>query len=194
MPAPEQWGPLWGIGGAGQLNYASALPVSPDVSAAASVNGAGVGRDLSLPLPEVFPLPDAQLFNSELQQTTNAPQTLFSLPFTPAVVFLAGYYAVVTSFTIYIQNMLATTNVLFTLLYNGTPVQGYNGLTIFPGASPRVANTFDAPIRFTGAGTLTVTIQNIDGGTYLVGAAVSGWQWPITSDRRWKNSGPVDAG
>lgn len=193
MPAPNAWGPLWGIGGGG-LNTGASLPLPPDVAAAGVANGAGVGRDLSLPLPEVFPLPDAQLFNSELQQTTNAPQVLFSLPFTPAVAILAGYYAVVTSFTIYVQNMLSTTNVLFTLLYNGNPVQGYNGLTMFPGASPRIANTFDAPIRLTGAGALTVTIQNVDGGTYLVGASISGWQWPISSDRRWKQAGPVDAG
>jgi hypothetical protein len=166
----------------------------PDVAAAGLANGAGVGRDLSLPLPEVFPLPDAQLFNSELQQNSPAAGTLLSLSFSPRVLILTGYYSVVTSFTIYVQNMLATTNVLFTLLYAGNPVQGYNGLTIFPGASPRIANTFDAPIRNAGAGEYTVTIQNVDGGSYVVGAAISGWQWPISSDRRWKNAGPVDAG
>jgi hypothetical protein len=187
MGAPTQSTRQWGFGGGGGQGVA--LPIPPDVSAGIE----HVGRQLSLPLPEVFPLPDAQVFNSELQQASALIQT-FTLGFTPAVSILSGYFAIVNSFTIYVQNMLATTNVLFSLLSNGTPVQGYNNLTIFPGASPRIANTFDAPVRFTGATTLTVQITNGDGGTYLLGAAISGWQWPISSDRRFKSAGPVDAG
>jgi hypothetical protein len=187
MPAPASWSRPWGFGGGGGV--AQPLPVSPDVGA----SGQDVGRELSLPLPEVFPVPEAQLFNAELQRASIIAET-FTLGFTPAVTILAGYFAVVNSFTIYVQNMLATSNLLWTLLANGVPVNGYTGLTIFPGASPRAANTFDAPIRLTGAQTLSVSITNGDGGTYLLGAAISGWQWPISSDRRWKTSGPVDAG
>jgi hypothetical protein len=186
MGQPSQWGRMWGYGGGAAQGIA--LPLPPDVQD----NAQDVGRQLSLPLPAVFPIPDAQVFNAECQQASAAIQT-FVLPFVPPVVILSGYYAVVNSFTIYVQNMLATTSVFFTLLFNGSPVQGYNGLTIFPGASPRIALTFDAPIFFTGAGALTVQITNGDGGTYLLGAAISGWQWPIASDRRWKTAGPADA-
>lgn len=189
MGGPSNWSKPWGFGGGGGGAAPAALPYPPDVTA----NVKDVGRELSLPLPEVFPLPEAQLFNAELQQLSIIAQT-FTLGFTPAVNILAGYYAVVNSFSIYVQNMLATSNLTWTLLQNGTPVNGYTGLTIFPGTSPRAVNTFDAPIRFTGATTLTVSITNGDGGTYLLGAAISGWQWPISSDRRWKSSGPVDAG
>lgn len=187
MPAPAHGIRLWGIGGNGGAG-ASSLPLPPDISG----NVAQVGRQLSLPLPAVFPLPDAQAFNSECQQASAIVQT-FTLGFTPAVVILAGYYAVVNSFTIYVQNMLANTNVQYTLLQNGTPVQGLSQLTIFPGASPRISNAFDTPVFFTGATTLTVQITNGDGGSYLLGAAISGWQWPISSDRRWKTAGPSDA-
>jgi hypothetical protein len=187
MPQPSTWGPTWGVGGGAPGGMA--LPMPPDLAG----NVQQVERSLSLPLPAVFPLPDAQVFNSACQQASVIIQT-FTLAFTPAVNILAGYFAVVNSFTIYVQNMLATTNVVYALLANGSPVQGYTGLTIFPGASPRISNTFDAPIYFTGAQTLTVQITNGDGGTYLLGASISGWQWPISSDRRWKSSGPADAG
>lgn len=186
MGQPAQWGRLWGVGGGASQGIG--LPLPPDIAG----NTQQVGRQLSLPLPAVFPLPDAQLFNSECQQASAILQT-FVLPFTPPVAILSGYFAVVNSFTIYVQNMLASTNVTFSLLYNGSPIQGYAGLTIFPGASPRIANTFDAPIFLTGAGALTVSFTNGDGGTYLLGAAISGWQWPIASDRRWKTAGPSDA-
>lgn len=191
MPNPAAFSKPWGFGGGGPNAAAPALPFAPDVAGAVSA----VSRNLEIPLPEVFPIPDAQIFNAEVDQASSVAGQTFVLDFAPGPVsILAGYYAVVNAFTVYVQNMLVTTNVLFTLLQNGTPVNGFNNLKIFPGNSPRISNTFDAPIRFTGATTLQVKITNVDGGNYVLGAAVSGWQWPISSDRRWKSAGPVDAG
>ena len=188
MSAPIPVSPIFGLGN-GRGGGAGGIVYPPDVEQHLE----NVGRTLSIPLPEVFPIPDARVFNAECQQASAIAQT-FVLGFTPAVEIPAGYYGIVTSFTIYVQNMLATTNVTFSLLSNGNPVQGFAPLTIFPGASPRAANTFDTPQRFTGDVTLTVSITNGEGGSYLLGAALSGWFWPIASDRRWKSAGPIDAG
>lgn len=191
MSAPVPVSPIWGLGngrgaspgGVGGLVY------PPDVAQHVE----DVGRELSVPLPEVYPIPDAHVFNAECQQASNAIQT-FVIPFIPAVVIPALNQGIMTGFSIYVQNMLAASNITWTLLANGVPVQGYSGITIFPGVSPRAANTFDAPVRFVGETTLTVSITNGDGGAYLLGAAISGWFWPQASDRRWKSAGPIDAG
>lgn len=186
---PFPIGPVWDVGAGGSSGGGASLVYPPDV--ADSVQQ--VGRQLEVPLPEVFPIPDATIFNAECQQASNAAGS-FVLSFTPDVTIPASNLAIMTSFTIYVQNMLQTTSITWTLLANGNPVPGYNLLAIFPGTSPRAANTFNAPMRFTGLTQLQVQITNGDGGMYLLGAAISGWFWPLASDRRWKSAGPIDVG
>lgn len=176
-------GPIWGLGGGGGMGGAVVLP--PD--RAESIRA--LGLELSVPLPEVFPIPDATEFNIEGQVSSPGAGTLvitgaaFTIP--------SNTLAIVRSVTIYVQNMLATTNVTFTLFVNTSPVPGYQGLTIFPGASPRISNTFDSFIRIIGPANISAQATNIDGGAYLLGLAFSGWYWPITSDGRWKQRGPT---
>lgn len=187
MSVPFPIAPVWDLG-KGSPTGGAGLVYPPDVADNLQV----VGRNLEVPLPEVYPIPDATIFNAECQVASNIAGQTFVLAFTPDVIIPDANLGVMTSLTLYVQNMLATTNVTWTLLANGNPVPGYNLLTIFPGASPRAANTFDAPKRFTGRTQLTIQITNGDGGNYILGAAVSGWFWPIASDRRWKSAGPID--
>lgn len=193
MTAPVPVSPLWGLGKGGVTPVAGSvgsIPYPPDVAQHIE----NIGRQLSVPLPEVYPIPDAHVFNAEGQVASPGAQQNINIPLLPLVQIPTGNLGVMTSFSIYVQNMLATTNITWTLLANGVAVQGYTGITIFPGVSPRAANTFDIPVRFTGEQNLTIVFTNTDGGAYLIGAAISGWFWPTSSDRRWKSAGPVDVG
>lgn len=149
---------------------------------------ARAARALILPLPEQYMIPSGVGFNPEGETATAAVQ---------ANVVIAGatiavpqnMLGVVASVTLYITNMLATTNVTFTVLRDGNPIAGYQALKIFPRVSPFVANTFDIPIRVTGPSTITVQFNNNDGGTYVVGAALSGWLWGVTAGQQWQAAG-----
>lgn len=186
MPFGENFlptAPLWGIGRGGQ---AVALPPTefgpdgqpPQVS------------DLTqqIFLPEVFPIPDAKEFNPLGSQATTVVQfnqtitgTTFTVP--------SSTFGVIRSVTLYITNMLTTTNVTYSLVINNSPVQGYNQLSIFPRAAPFVSNAFDCMLRFSGPADIKMVFDNRDGGTYVVGGAYSGWFWPQSSDTRWRQFG-----
>ena len=145
-------------------------------------------RALTLFLPEQYMIPDGRGFNPQGSIATAAVQSNINITNATQVI-PDNNLAVVSSVTIQITNMVATTNVTWTVLVNGAPVQGYNGISIFPRVAPFVGNTFDIPIRVCGPATIQVIFSNIDGGAYTVGAALSGWMWPVTSDQRWKAYG-----
>jgi hypothetical protein len=172
--------PLWGIGG---------RRGGPPVSTPVNQDAPTVGRTLFLPLPEDSPIPDAQEFNALGSVATAIVQSNIDIPLLPLIVVPASYKAVIRGVSIYINNMLATTNVTWTVRVNNNPIPGYSGLSIFPRVAPFVGNSFDAEYRFEGPATVTVSFSNIDGGAYTVGAAISGWFWPAASDLRWKFSG-----
>jgi hypothetical protein len=87
--------------------------------------------------------------------------------------------------------MLATTVVTYTLKINGAPVGGYSGLSIFPRVAPSISNSFDSFIRVPSGGKITASYTNTDGGTYVLGFAVSGWFWPEVSGTNWLKQGPL---
>lgn len=139
-------------------------------------------------LPEVYPIPDAKEFNplgsqatAVVQQNVTIPGTVFNVP--------ANTFGVIRSVTLYITNMLTTTNVDYSLIINNSPAQGYAQLQIFPRVAPFVSNGFDCMVRFQGPAEIHVAFDNNDGGNYVVGAAFSGWFWPQASDARWRQFG-----
>jgi hypothetical protein len=176
------FGPEYGFGGPrGTLAAPPNLrPMDGDVQ---------MGKMLILPLPEDSPIPDAHEFNvvgSIASAVVNAapiliPGTVVNIP--------NLNMGVLTGVSIYIDNMLLATNVTYTVRYNGAPIPGYQGLSMFPRVAPFVGNTFSSKYRFNGEGVLDVVFNNLDGGTYLIGAALSGWFWPAASDVRWKQRG-----
>lgn len=145
-------------------------------------------RTIDFPLPEVLPIPDAREFNPEGDVDTGAIEANISIPGCSQIVPIGNLY-VVRGISIYIDNMLTTTNVTFSLLANGVGVAGWTGLKMFPRVAPFVGNSFDAMIRGSGDVTLQMVYSNLDGGAYKVGASFSGWLWPVTSDQRWKQGG-----
>lgn len=160
------------------------VQLPPQVSQERAEQGRAA-RALVLFLPEQYMIPDGRGFNPQGSIATAVVQA--NIAITNATQAIPdNTLAVVGSVTIQITNMLATTDVTYTVLVNQTPVQGYNGISIFPRVAPFVGNTFDIPIRVRGPATIQVIFSNNDGGAYTVGAALSGWMWPVTSDQRWK--------
>lgn len=153
-----------------------------------------LGYSLQLPLPWLTPMPGAQQFNQEgdvasaAVQTATLPNLDINVP--------QGYRCRVSSVSTYIDNMLITTNVTWSVLVNSAPapVAGFQNLRMFPRAAPFVGNTFDAFLLISGPADIVVQFTNGDGGTYQIGAALSGWIWNIALEAQWKNSGGQWAG
>jgi hypothetical protein len=180
---------------------AMALPVAPPwalgqgggpVAVPPTMMGAGglpvASASIQIPLPEVLPIPDAHEFNTlgfiasaGIQTNVVIPGTIVDVP--------ANNYGVVRGVTLYITNMLVTTDVIWSLQIDQASPQGYNQITIFPRAAPFVSNGFDSMVRFQGPARLQVIFSNRDGGAYVIGAAISGWFWPEASDARWRRFG-----
>jgi len=139
-------------------------------------------------LPELYPIPDAKEFNplgsigtAIIQTNVTITGTSFDVP--------PNTFGVIRGLSLYITDMLTTTNVEYSLIIQQQAAQGYSNLRIFPRAAPFVSNGFDTLIRFTGPATIFVVFNNNDGGTYTIGASYSGWFWPQASDARWRTLG-----
>lgn len=166
--------PLWGIGNGGR-------PPASTPSAAAFPQAAAV---LQVPLPEISPIPDARQFNTEGHDGTAGAGTRTLADCT--VVVPVNNKFIINSFSVYVDNMLTTTEIHWAILVNGVPQQGWSDIKLFPRLAPFVGDNLDPFLRGEGEATITVQIRQVDGGGYIIGAAVGGWYWPKTSDQRWK--------
>ena len=182
MTAPLPIAPPYGF--AGHSGGGVVLP--PNV--VADRGGVMMTLALDLPLPEVFPIPDAKEFNvlgsiasAGVQNNIIITGSTFSIP--------TSNLAIIRNVALYIAPMLTTTNVVWSLTVNGQPVSGYQNLSIFPRPAAQVTNTFDSFIRLRGPVDVAVIFSNLDGAAYQIGASYSGWFWPETSDSRWRAAG-----
>lgn len=181
--------PIGGITGQGTRTVPADLlaPYEPFQGAA---QGPGVQRSLQVYLPEVFPIPSATEFNVVVSKASAGAEQNIDIGI--VLDLPQNNVGIVRGVSLYINNMLATTNVQWTLRFNGAPVPGYNNLSIFPRAAPSVANSFDSFVRIPQGNPMQVrvTYSNIDGAAYTVGAALSGWFWPIQLGNLWVKQGP----
>lgn len=151
-------------------------------------SGPTIGRQLQVYLPEVYPIPSAVEFNTSVSKATAAAETNIDIGLT--VQLPESNIGIVRGVTIEITDMLTTTNVTWSMLFNGAPVPGYNNLSIFPRSAPFVSNAFDSFVRVPQGVKITFNYTNTDGGTYTIGAAVSGWFWPQSLGNLWVQHGP----
>lgn len=180
MSAPIPVGPLWGLGRGGVGSGAVLSPL------ASGLNPASLTVDI--PLPEVFPIPDAKEFNPSGTIATAAVQ--LGVAITGATIDIPpANLVIIRGLNISVANMTILTNVTFTILYNNAPIQGYSGISIFPRVTPFIENGLESFIRLKGPGTVQVVFSNIDGGPYTIGAGFNGWFWPEASDARWRLTG-----
>jgi hypothetical protein len=161
----------------------SALVPAGGAAPAPAVAG-GVQQELQLPLPEVFPIPGSQEFNPLGYTTTAVVQSNIIIP--NASVQLPPYnIGIIRSVGLYLSNMSAATDVLWSLLFNGAPVVGYTNLTMFPRVLASAVSNFDTYIRIPQNTLVTAEFSNLDGGSYTVGLSFSGWYYPLPNATRW---------
>lgn len=149
----------------------------------------GLPQGIQLFLPEERPIPSAIVFETLDSAATAVVQAnVFNLP---AANFQVpdGFLGRISGISFYVDNLLTTSDIRFTVWQNRQPVQGFSGVRIFPGAAARVANQFDTYIRVPAGQLLEVSFTNNDGGSYIVGAALSGWIWPQSAGKLWLQRG-----
>lgn len=155
---------------------------------ARAVNAGALPQFVTLFLPEERPIPGATIFNVIGQQSTAAIQSNVAIPGV-LVDVPAGYRCRLDSLVCYVDNLLQTSQLTFSVLANGGPIPGLANIGIFPGVVARAAENFDIFVRVDGPTKLTVQFSNADGGTYLVGAALSGWTWPDSLGKQYMQQG-----
>lgn len=182
MTAPLPIAPPFGFSG----HNGSGVTLPPNVAAQRGVQG--MTRALQIPMPEVYPIPDAHEFNAlgsivspGVSVNTAITGCTFDIP--------ENSLAIIRGVNIFITNMLATTNILWSLTRDGAPLPGYQGISMFPRASAFVGNGFDSFLRVRGKCTIAMIFSNVDGAAYTIGGGFSGWFWPETSDARWRAAG-----
>lgn len=144
---------------------------------------------LNIPLPWLEPIPDAQFFNIMGSFDSVGAQTGTFIT-NAAFTLGKGNVGVLRSFTVYVNDMLQTTDVQFTLLIDGGPAPGFGTIKMFPRVAASVANTFECMIIVPADAKIDAYFTQVDGGTYKVGVAYSGWQYPESSGKRWMAKGP----
>ena len=171
--------PVWGIGRGG----------APPVGLPSMGNDPVVASlQLDIPLPEVFPIPDAKEFNPlgsiagiGVASNITITGTTFTVP--------DSTYGIIRGVSLYVNDMTPTTAITYTVVINQGSPQGFTALSMFPRTATSVSNSFDSFVRFEGPATIFVKYSQTDAGLNLIGASYSGWFWPKASDQRWRNYG-----
>lgn len=146
-------------------------------------------RVLDIPLPWIERIADSQDFVGSGSVDTVAVETGTAI--TNCSFRLGqGNIGVLRSVTFYVNNMLASTNLVFTIKVNGGPVPGYGAFTPFPRVAASISNGFDMQFLLPSESKIEVFFNNVDGGSYKVGAVFTGWQHPESSALRWMQFGP----
>lgn len=140
---------------------------------------------LSLYLPEVFPIPGAQEFDTFAIVASPAAGTL-----TPAALRLqlpASSIGIVRVITAGVDDMTQATRLLFRLRVNEAIVPGPAGnFQLFAGVAARATASADVWVKLPAGAIVDLAIVNIDGAAYQVGAGFSGWWWAESLDANWR--------
>lgn len=155
--------------------------------------GASLGQALQLPLPENVPIPGAQLFNPLGKATSTVAET--NKPIVgPGVggallVIPANSIARIDGVVLYVQGLQTTSDLAISLFDGQAPIPGLAPLGIFPGLVALFSLAIECKYITSPGATITATYNNNDGGSYLIGVAVSGWQYTLASAQRWTSQG-----
>ena len=146
-----------------------------------------LGWMLTRQVPEEAPPPGSTFFNSADSVGLVAagvqpmPNATFQLD--------QDRYGVLKSIDFEVTNYTAASDVRFTLLVNGGGVPGFTNVRIPPAAASLKARGFDMSLALPRGATITVTVNDIDGGVYTANVAFFGWQWPAAIDARYRPEG-----
>lgn len=181
-PPPDDvrsWGREGGARGTGQATIPNPVPGgSPIPVSAGSPFG---GPRFAIQSPYVVRPPFAVDFKDQGDQAArtavNSPTVLatFQTP-TESV-------GVIRSIVLTVNNLLLTSDIFWSLLFNGSGVPGWQNLAVTPGAVPYFALSYgpDETYIRVPEGTrvdLSFTVNAGDAAAYLAGAQFSGWYFP----------------
>lgn len=137
---------------------------------------------LFLYLPDFYPIPTATEFQVGGSATTSGANTITQIP--GSVLQLPpGYIGVVHTFNISVLTTMTTaTNQTWTIRINQAPAY-----TRFMAgrAAQNLERGFDTALRIPKGAQIDIIETNIDGGTYTVGADVTGWYMSVADVTRW---------
>lgn len=157
---------------------------------------AGLPRRVVIYPPDIYRIPGSSDFNPSGSVQIVGPGTTTAIPLAPQVGSVAnrieipkGNVGVISSVLISITNMVATTNATFSIFIDGAPVPGYAGISMTPRVSPYVSAGFDTLVRVPNGSVVTATGTVVDGGTYVLGIAISGWYWAESMAAQWLRVG-----
>lgn len=145
-------------------------------------SGDPLPRVLTLRDPYDAPIPTAQSFVLNCGAiATAAVETL--QPVALRLPLSSGEVARIDSVTIYITSLLDTTDVKFKLLAGGRPL--LEPLSFFPRAATAAGDNYGVYLRVGTGQSISMDIQNVDGGSYTVGAIITGWKFAQLAGERF---------
>lgn len=168
------------------LGAGMATPDNPFAPGADASEGPTQRTLLAFP-PDIYPIPGAvqfrkrATFNSPAAGTIEPAALVFPLP--------SDQIGVLKIFGFGLLNMLATTDVGWSLWFDNNVVPGYEDLGFFPGPVPRVTeDDTDLLIPIPMGARISVKFRNGDGAAYVAGANYFGWSYTPESADRWAGS------
>lgn len=171
----------------------SASPTGPSGSDSAQQQGqaAGIGAYTQLAPWESPPLGSVPLFLSaktaivgaaaDVDSFIDGAELASSADNTLTRTLKASEQGVIKGFTMFIENPVTTTQVLWTLLINRVPVPGLNRVTILGRAAASVSRSVSLTVLVPPKARIDVLVLDVDGGAYNVGADIEGWTYGVAA-------------
>ncbi len=147
---------------------------------------------IEIPVPWLVP-PEG---SSEIN--INASLAGFNAANTPAVIpgsqfaLPENHVGVLRSVVVSVNTMVITSALVWRIIENGNPIQGWNNITIFPRAAASVSVAFSPDETFirlsTGAElSVEIVVLPADPLTYQAGVSYHGWSYPVSVADRFAN-------
>lgn len=166
---------------------ARSVPRAPGPTGAPGYPGGGGGggaglSGLSLPPPNSVKPPGGHDF--QVFSTVTAGPAVTPVAFTGArSTFLipTANVGVIRSVVFLVNGLLTTSNVLFSVLFNGGGVEGWNGIPVLPRLASSVSSSYGPEETFIEVPentTVSLSVTVTDGVAYQVSALLHGWFYP----------------
>ncbi len=168
------------------FNRRNASPVAAGGNPVGNDSGAAAGVTNFVQLAPWTdpPLSSTPLFLSAKSAIAAAANAQVSTMATAALANLtrtmnANEQGVIRGFTLFLDNPVVTSNVLWTLLVGGKPVPGLVNVTILGRAAASISRSLSVLVLVPPSNRVDVLITNVDGGAYNVGADLEGWTYQL---------------
>lgn len=135
--------------------------------------------------------PAANDFNPSAQVSVGPGPGATATPDGLTVEIPSGQVGVIRSFALQVNDLADTSDLTWALLTNGSPVRGWDQLTVFPRVAASVTKVWapeETYIPLPEGATVSVRITVEDGSTYDIGGNYHGWYYPQTMQARYEGA------